>query len=947
MRHRHPVSVLVHSLAAFALVGSGLAYSQSPVDRAGRPVPIANPHLAANGHAETWDGRLFVLTRNGPQGSGWYVRALRPESLASDPSGLPRFEAAAFSPLAVLEIDRDPDSEGIAFHNALALVPAPGWSPNPFRSDASGTPAWDGPFETYELVVFSQSYGEAGRLGLRRARIVVENPRTARATVTSARFLSRFQELRSGSSPLVGIEPTVTFDGRLLVWQMDGTLRYSHNRTPATAEGWSAPRSIADMYHVDRTTDVDGIPFRERFPIAEAPLRDASGQVYGPGEAIRGAYPWIDHDGSLLVYAATIAGTAGVNRARRGGLSVVGRWTGHVARHVDGPLNPDRETTVRLFFSSPGAVPGFWRPWPDAPSHPLPYTGGQPVVPLFGSNTANYGEISFEDHEDKGYALYLRMNELVTKQGTIATDRTPDTSGNVLSGTLEGAAFPREYDGTDGNVGVSGQSIYFPDRGLVRVPRAAVLDLRRSLSVEVWVKRLVDLDQGSGNRSRYLLNRPDSWNLMVGRDGRVRASIIARDGSVRTLGPIGPAIALGEWTHVAFTYSSHSGRLTLYVAGRRVAQRDFGPGEIATSNADLLVGPGGQHPPAPFVPADQAILLLDEVKVSRVVRFPSEIGASAFLNASTPTFPGRLLDPLPLGLEERDLRVPAGTVTNSQVLLGKRLFFEPRLSSNGAVSCATCHDPTKAFTDGRPRARGVTGRDLIRNTPTLANRAFSTRQTWDGRAISLEAQSMLPIEHPDEMGMSVERALAWIRGSPRYTSLFQAAYGADADEARLRSSFAAFVRSLVSGDSRVDRFQAGDRSALTPGEERGRTLFHGKARCVACHTGSNYSDEEFHNTGFLSNLALDPGRSARTGRARDRGRFKTPTLRDVDLTAPYLHDGSLPTLEQVIDRYDRGGISEENRDAEIRPLGLTPAEKADLAAFLRALTGRTLDTTPP
>ncbi|MCO5168540.1 MAG: hypothetical protein M9894_19545 [Planctomycetes bacterium] len=921
--------------------------AQEPPPRPVRPAHVAADDAGGNGHAESWDGRLFVITRFVPGvGDAWGARVLRPERIGQDAAGRPRFDQGAFSPLVAFEAQSSAAAAGLGLLNALALVPWPGVAENPYRSDAAGAPAPGGAFETYDLLVVTQRYAPRDdRLGRLRYRVVVAAPRTADARVERVTRLTGFEPLSTtAGGPLRGIEPTVTFDGHLLVWQGHpandariDTIVYSYNQTPGAAAGWSPPRSLADMHEVDRATVVAGVRFDERFPLAERPLRASDGEPFRRGDLYVGAYPWISHDGSELVHTATIAGQ-GDTRARRGGLSVIGRLTGWALRHVDGPLNPDREASVRLFTSSPGLTPGLWTPFRDAPRR-LPYGAGRPVYPLFSSNTHAYGELDLSDAGDGEYVLALRMNEAVTRQGTLDPRRTPDTSGHARAGRLEGgAAFPQELTGRDASEGLVGQSIYFPDAGLVRVPGAPALSPREALTVSVWVRRLVDLDQDGENRYRLLVHQPGAWHLILEEDGRVHATVRV-GGQERRSGAVGPALALDRWTHVAFTYAAPDGRLRVFVDGAPAFTRAFGPGAIDASTADLLVGPGGQTPPAPFVPAGRPVVQLDELLVSRVARTDREVADAAYRASPAPATRAPAT-PLPLGLDARDARLPAAAATGAEaVALGERLFFDPRLSRDGTVSCATCHDPARAFTDGLPRARGVGGALNERNTPTVLNRLFSTRQLLDGRADDLEAQATLPIEHPDEMGLPLADAAARLATSPEYADRFRRAFGRGPDRATISAALAAFQRTLLSGDSRVDRFEAGDRAALTPAEVRGRVLFHGKARCTACHVGSNYTDEAFHDT--AQTTSPDPGRARVTGRASDRGRLKTPTLRDVSRTAPYLHDGSVATLEEVVDLYDRGGVRRAGRDIEVRPLGLTAGEKADLVAFLRALDGPT------
>lgn len=302
----------------------------------------------------------------------------------------------------------------------------------------------------------------------------------------------------------------------------------------------------------------------------------------------------------------------------------------------------------------------------------------------------------------------------------------------------------------------------------------------------------------------------------------------------------------------------------------------------------------------------------------------------------------------PLGLDAY-MPVPEDNpLTASKIALGRRLFFDARLSADGRVSCASCHDPARAFGDGRQMSAGVQGRLGTRNAPALINRGYGAAFFWDGRASTLEEQVLGPIENPVELGASVETVVAALAADRSYASPFEQAFGRPVCREDLARALASYVRSILAGDAPVDRFLAGDRRALTPTAQAGLRVFRGKANCSACHVGPTFTDEGFHNTGvgWMTGALSDEGRAAVTGREQDRGAFKTPTLRHAADTAPYMHDGSVRTLDAVIDFYDRGGVPNRALDPEIRPLGLTPAEKAALLAFLRALSGRIVEGVP-
>jgi cytochrome c peroxidase len=294
-------------------------------------------------------------------------------------------------------------------------------------------------------------------------------------------------------------------------------------------------------------------------------------------------------------------------------------------------------------------------------------------------------------------------------------------------------------------------------------------------------------------------------------------------------------------------------------------------------------------------------------------------------------------DAVPLGLGPR----PAADnpLTAARVALGRRLFFDPILSADSTVACATCHQPDHGFSSPEPRPRGVGGRLADRRPPTLLNRAYGKAFFWDGRAATLEEQALKPIENPAEMGSSVAAAVGRLRADATYKDRFAAAFDDGVTAANLAKALAGFERVLLRGDSPVDRFRhRGERGAMTAAELHGLWLYESKGQCWRCHGGPNFTDESFHNTGVgRGGPAADGGRQAVTKSDADRGKFKTPTLRGVRLRAPYMHDGSIKTLEDVVEFYNRGGGANPNLDPAMRPLDLTKDELRDLVAFLKSL----------
>jgi cytochrome c peroxidase len=320
---------------------------------------------------------------------------------------------------------------------------------------------------------------------------------------------------------------------------------------------------------------------------------------------------------------------------------------------------------------------------------------------------------------------------------------------------------------------------------------------------------------------------------------------------------------------------------------------------------------------------------------------------------------------------------PDNPQTAEKIALGQKLFFDGRLSADGSVACATCHDPARAFTDGRPVSIGIHGRVGQRNAPTILNALYNKTQFWDGRVNTLEEQAALPIVNPFEMGQpTLDAAVAKIAGIKEYKQAFQKAFGHPVNGPDLLRAIAAYERTLVSFDSPFDHFIAGDKNALDDAAKRGWELFNTKALCNKCHAltetkrdVTNFTDNDFHNIGIgiirhnvvalarqaqreiasggleaIDRAAIQTdlsvlGRFLITKKEADTASFKTPNLRNVLVTGPYFHDGSQETLWDVIDHYNKGdGLKNPWLDEDIQPLALTERDIDDLVAFLASLT---------
>jgi cytochrome c peroxidase len=295
------------------------------------------------------------------------------------------------------------------------------------------------------------------------------------------------------------------------------------------------------------------------------------------------------------------------------------------------------------------------------------------------------------------------------------------------------------------------------------------------------------------------------------------------------------------------------------------------------------------------------------------------------------------IGPLPTSVPQ-----PPGNVNYKQKIeLGKQLYFDGRLSKNGQVSCAFCHNPFSGFADPRQTSIGVDGKIGGRQSPTVFNTVFNPVQFWDGRAGSLEEQAIGPIQNPVEMGETHENVVAKVGKIKGYQQQFRTVFGSGVNLQDIANAIAAYERTVLSTNSAFDKYVTGNQQAMDASAVRGMALFKGKARCILCHNGPNFTDNQFHNLGVPQTgpLKEDLGRYNVTRQESDKAAFKTPTLRSIAETSPYMHDGAFKTLEEVVDFLDGGGGPNPQLSPLVKKLDLSQEEKADLVAFLKALSG--------
>lgn len=332
----------------------------------------------------------------------------------------------------------------------------------------------------------------------------------------------------------------------------------------------------------------------------------------------------------------------------------------------------------------------------------------------------------------------------------------------------------------------------------------------------------------------------------------------------------------------------------------------------------------------------------------------SLLGAAAVLSPPASSIDTTPTTEAPLGLPPI-IWPKDNPYSREKVELGRALFYDPRLSSDGTISCASCHELPSGFADKGPVSTGVEGRKGNRNSPSIINSAYLKKLFWDGRAGSLEEQCHGPLSNPLEMTLASSphealhdtcQRIGKIEG---YKPLFKAAFGDEnCSMDHISKAIATFERSVVSGNSRYDHYLAGDKTALTAQELEGWKVFN-KSNCGGCHAGKLFTDGKFYNIGVgIDNPELDLGAYSITKNQKDWGSFKAPTLREVSRSAPYMHDGSMATLEEVVEYYNKGCTHNKNLDVLIRPLNLTEEEKAALVAYMKALNGEGWQwATPP
>ncbi|MGE0634437.1 MAG: cytochrome c peroxidase, partial [Pseudobdellovibrionaceae bacterium] len=788
--------------------------------------------IGGNGHALTWDGRVLIKAQGHSLYPGYIfhvAHAIRPQSFsAADDqfSGSAAFSApylwsAAEHLYKRLGSPANVDPIPVRSLNALALVKDQDFAENPYRSNATGAKQAGGSYETYRGIVFLQDYGicePAGadcdpnakvpyQFGHFKVQIVVRNPRTQSAEVESIRRLSDMAMMFSKiSQTIVGFEPTLTADGRLMIFQTTaGVLVFTFNEGTLTNPSWTNPLPITSLY--SKRNDIVSIPggtsltFGELYRIAQFPMRFADGTNVSQNSY--GAYPWLDLDGDDLLFTAVAVHKAdGSFDGTRAGQSIVGASTKGLWTHMDGGINSDRYRRYRLFISSFGRTAGKWTPNDLSPD--LPITRKRQTYPIFASNASAYFEYSVEESTDGNYDVYLPMNEAlkVGPGNTFDYDltKTQDTSGNFHVGTRVGnPLFSDDFFNCtidcDKNqeIRYSGKAMYFKPQDSIAVahqsPTGHQLLSQESMTLSFALKIL--REPGAYN---MIAQKAGTFHLILEANRQVHFTVYDSKGEKRS-GFIGPQLPLNQWAHLTFTYNAKTGKMRYYIDGVLNVEKDLAVGSMAKTTSNLYVGPT-------IATGGDALYALDQLALSSFERPVADIQRQ-IVNSD------RLASglALPLGLAARDqFFVKGRTLDTSLVEVGRHLFFDKNLSGNGQVACATCHQPEKAWTDGRSTSLGINGQALQRNSQSILNMAFNSTFFHDGRAQTLSEQARSVILNPDEMNGNFTQVLSYISNSDQYKTLLQ---NKPVTEDLVSNAIAEFMLSLTSANSKHDRVMKG------------------------------------------------------------------------------------------------------------------------------------------
>jgi cytochrome c peroxidase len=780
-----------------------------------------------------------------------------------------------------------------------------------------------------------------------------------------------------------------------------GEVNYIFNQDQHRINGWTKPEGIADLYYLHgpgssgRETFIGSHRFSDHFPLAAYPLRQYNGEQLQPGDIVKGAYPWISPRGSEVFFM----GRSTFHGADRSGGTMAGFRTRGQLWHLDGEVNNGRGNPTdsynhfanaggnqyaalvrayenrrypgngavmgknswsNLFFRPLGQFPTSWSATAETtraatPLNPFPESYG------FWLTGNRYDEVTFPLYADDLLAYYPMNEPLYQDQSMLRPhmhvepgapnpeairrfgidhikNQTADLSAHQHTAALRnGASYPFEYYNVkalwansgvlkDQNEGAVGNSIFFGQTASVgsTIGSSALQQLaaNQSFSAAFWV------NTSTAATPLNLLSLDGVLNVSL-HNNQLAVDVDNSGAQQRFTANVNQQS--NQWQHIAVSWQL--GELRISFNGTEVARHSVNADLTINAgvNAALTIGPNGTG-------AGNVLLKIDEVYLYAAALSDRDIETLAYKkrvfggNGGSYFQSSGMAQDYPQVAADIDLSFVANS---GEVSLGEALFNSTALSRDNTISCASCHQAGRDFTDGQQFATGIGGRSTRFNTPTLVNALLADRYFYSGAADSLEVQSIHTILQNGEMGVADAGQIVSALPDPLRNQL-RSVYQTEPGVSEVARAIAAFVKTI-----RVTANLDANTANLSAAALRGRQLFNGKANCIACHSGSNLTDNSFHDIG-LNNSG--PDRQAATARSDDQFRHKTPTLRNVAFTAPYFHDGSAADLAAVVRHYNDDSHRAGGRitDAMLHPLELNQAEIDDLVAYLNSLTGRTV-----
>lgn len=864
---------------------------------------------------------------------------------------------------------------------AASIVPLNPHNPGPYRVGKNKN------IDRYDMRVFAPELNfPSGNptihspLGFFDMRVYVVNPDTPQAKVSRVDLLKDFTKIKFKRSDntsvyVKGIEPTLTIDGRLMFFNYGNKVHFSYNVSRNQIDTWTAPQPLTKLHRLKdmqtRTSRNRPARFGDLYRIANFPLRYPDGTLLKE-EKLYGAYPWINLDGDDLFFS-TIRNVHDRVRARvslRAGLVTVGASTRGMIRNIDGGINRDRYGSLRLTVSSFGKLPGKWGP---KNLKSLPLSSKPNTMPMFQKNADSYFEVSFYETLSESFDFYLEMSEAMerntpwSKNGNILLKynlkSAEDISGNFRPASINGANFSDEFVGpaVSGDITeeqiranpafaiypdafnknmcqyqcdkredrYSGKAMYFKKNNYLVVPLKSKIGKSDMLEGSNQFTIMTAIKPFYTEGAHSIMRMPGVFHLYISADRRLYLQINGKN-NLKNLGQI----SANKWSHIALTYDGReNGLVKTYINGKISSTRKSVGQIINTKKREVKIGPINSKVNGYIYSLDQTALA-PKILTNAQVNF--ELMAGLEINY-------RNTKSAPTGLLDREVKQPYSA--NVEVIaLGKELFFDKRLSKDASISCASCHRPDTFFADNLSISNGLNNQPLVRHTPAITNMRYKNSFFHDGRASNMNELIAKVMSNPIEFGADFNKVEHYIRTEKKYVAMFNKAK-LPKNKNFVFHAIAQFVFSLENGGSKDDLSNI-RATHLTGKESTGKALFNGRARCAECHNGSDFSDSSYHNIGIVA--GDDIGRAEFTGLKSDEFKFKTPSLRNIAMTAPYFHNGSIDTLEEVVELYNTAPrLNDGNVSHIIKPLSLNKAEVDSLVQYLKTLTGKTTHVEVP